>query len=354
MKKFAFLTLCTASLLAFSACGGSTTEGEAPAESTSPTESTAPEAEGETAELSEVTFVLDWTPNTNHTGVYVADAMGYFEEVGLKVNIVQPPESGTTALIGAGKAEFGVSAQDTLVAALTSENPIDVVAVATLLQHNTSGIISRQGEGMDSPLGLEGKTYSTWDVPVELATIEYCMEQEGGDFSQVTLIPNVITDEPAALEAMQTDAIWVFYGWGGVLAETREFPFDFFYFKDYSEALDFYTPVIISNNAYLEENPEEAKAFLEACAKGYEYAIENPEAAAQILVDGDTTGALNDSIDFVTASQVWIGNEYKSEVEQWGYIDPTRWDGFFAWLFEEGLIENEIPAGTGFTNDYLS
>ncbi len=338
-KKLALLSLCTASLLAFSACGG---EAE---------ESLAPETEGE---LTEITFVLDWTPNTNHTGVYVADAMGFYEEAGLKVNIVQPPESGTTALVASGKAEFGVSAQDTMVSALTSEDDIDIVAVATLLQHNTSGIIARQGEGLDTPAGLEGKTYSTWDIPVELATIEYCMEQEGADFSKVNLIPNAIVDEPAALEAMQTDAIWVFYAWGGVLAETREFPFDFFYFKDYAEELDFYTPVIVSTNAYLEANPETAKAFLEATAKGYEYAIENPEESAQILVDGDSTGALNDSIDFVTASQVWIGNEYKSEVEQWGYIDPTRWDAFFAWIYEEGLIEEEIPAGTGFTNDYLS
>ncbi len=312
-------------------------------------------ADGEDdAALSEVTFVLDWTPNTNHTGIFVADALGYFEEAGLSVTIVQPPESGTTALVASGKAAFGVSAQDTMVNALTSEDEIDVVAVATLLQHNTSGIMARQGEGLDSPAGLEGKTYATWDIPVELATIAYCMEQEGADFSKVNLIPNAITDEPGALAADQVDAIWVFYAWGGILAEERDFPIDFFYFKDYSPALDFYTPVIISTNAYLEENPDEAKAFLAACARGYEYAIEHPEEAAQLLIEGDSTGALNDSVDFVTASQRWISEEYQAEVTQWGYIDPARWNGFFSWLYEEELIPVEIPAGTGFTNAYLA
>ena len=46
-----------------------------------------------------ITFVLDWTPNTNHTGLYVAQAKGYFEEVGLKVNIVQPPDDGAEVLV---------------------------------------------------------------------------------------------------------------------------------------------------------------------------------------------------------------------------------------------------------------
>ncbi len=333
-KKIIALVGCLVIVMSATACGSESTSGEGD-------------------ELSEITFALDWTPNTNHTGIFVADELGYFEEAGLKVNIVQPPESGSTALVAAGKAEFGVSAQDTMVNALTSDEAVDIVAVATLLQHNTSGIISREGDGIDKAAGLEGKTYSTWDIPVELATIEYCMEQDGADFSQVDLIPNTIVDEPGALEAKQTDAIWVFYAWGGILAETREFPVDFFYFKDYGEELDFYTPVIVSTNAYLEENPEEAKAFLTACAKGYEYAIENPEQAAEILVEGDDTGALNDSLDFVTASQIWIGNEYKAEEERWGYIDPARWDGFYTWLYEEGLIEKPIEEGVGFTNVYL-
>ena len=304
--------------------------------------------------LTEVTFVLDWTPNTNHTGVYVADALGYYKEQGLKVNVVQPPESGTTALVASGKAQFGVSAQDTMVSALSSDDNIDVVAVATLLQHNTSGIISRKGEGLHTPKGLEGKTYSTWDTPIELATLEHCMKQENADFSKVNLIPNAITDEPGALEAMQTDAIWVFYAWGGVLAETRNFPHDFFYFKDYAKELDFYTPVIVSTNAFLKDNPETAKAFLEATAKGYEYAIENPEEAAKILIKGDTTGALNDSEEFVIESQKWISSHYKADESRWGYIDPVRWNSFFNWINENKLIEGELKLDTGFTNDYLA
>ena len=97
--------------------------------------------------LTEVTICLDWTPNTNHTGLYVAAANGYFEEAGLDVSIVQPPEDGATAICAAGQVEFAVTVQDNLAAAFARTDPLGVTAVAALLQHNTSGIIS-VGEAM--------------------------------------------------------------------------------------------------------------------------------------------------------------------------------------------------------------
>ena len=66
---------------------------------------------GEKEEPEKLTFVLDWTPNTNHTGLYVAQSLGYFEDQGLEVEIVQPPEDGANTLVASGKAQFGVSFQ---------------------------------------------------------------------------------------------------------------------------------------------------------------------------------------------------------------------------------------------------
>ena len=180
------------------------------------------------------------------------------------------------------------------------------------------------------------------------------MAQDGGDFSKVELIPNNITDEAGAIETRQADSIWVYFGWGCVNAELREVPFDFFSFKDSAPELDYSTPVIISNNDFLANNPEIAKAFLQATAQGYEYAIEHPEEAAQMLIDGDTTGSLSGSEELVVASQKWMCDQYKAEVEQWGYIDPARWDAFYQWLSDNGLVETPIEPGTGFSNDYLA
>ena len=136
---------------------------------------------GNNKELTKVTFVLDWTPNTNHTGLYVAQEKGYFTEAGLEVEIVQPPEGGAEVLVASGKAQFGVSFQDSMAPALVGDNALPISAVAALVQHNTSGIISRKGEGMDRPGGMEGKKYATWEGPMELATIKHVMEADGGD-----------------------------------------------------------------------------------------------------------------------------------------------------------------------------
>ena len=56
----------------------------------------------------------------------------------------------------------------------------------------------------------------------------------------------------------------------------------------------------------------------------------------------------------VKASQEWLADQYKAEVDQWGYIDPERWNAFYNWLNENGLSEKEIPENYGFTNEYLS
>ena len=333
-KRILAVLLCVAMLCGLAACAGTKTD--------------------KTTDLQKIILSLDWTPNTNHTGIYVALEKGYFTEAGLDVTVVQPSENGATAMCAAGQAQFAIDAQDTLAAAFTGDEPLGVTAVAALLQHNTSGIISRKGEGMDRPKGLENHTYSTWDSPIEQAMLKQVVEKDGGDFSKVNLIPNNITDEAGALKEHLTDAIWIFYGWGGISAGLSGLEFDYFNFTDIDPVFDYYTPILIGNNTFIEENPEATKALLSALKKGYEYAIANPEEAAQILVNGDTTGSLKDSLELVTESQKWISKQYKADVEQWGYIDPARWDGFYSWLWYNCLIAKELPAGTGYTNAYLS
>lgn len=300
-------------------------------------------------ETEKITFVLDWTPNTNHTGLYVAENLGYFEDQGLEVEIVQPPEGGADALVASGRAQFGVSFQDSMPPGVAGDNALPTTAVAALIQHNTSGIISRKGEGMDTPKGMEGKKYATWDGPIEVAMIQNVVEQDGGDFSKVEMIPSTVTDEVSALESGSVDAIWIFYAWAGVKFELTGAETDYFAFKDINPVFDYYTPVVIANNEFLEEEPETAKKFLTALRDGYEYAIENPEEAADILCEA----APELDPELVLASQEYLKDQYKAEVSQWGYIDPERWNAFYQWLNENGLTEAEIPENAGFSNDYL-
>lgn len=296
-----------------------------------------------------ITVVLDWTPNTNHTGLYVALEKGYFKEAGIEVEIVQPPEDGAEVLVASGRAQFGISFQDSMAPALGRENPLPITAVASIIQHNTSGIISLKGQGMDTPKGLEGKKYATWNGPIELATLKQVVEADGGNFSKVNLIPSTVTDEVSALRTKTADAIWVFYGWAGVKTELEQMETDYFAFADIDPVFDYYTPVIISGNKFLKENPETAKAFLSAVTKGYQYAMENPDEAAEILCKA----APELDKELVKASQRYLADKYQAEAQKWGYIDAKRWNQFYEWLHDNQLVEKRIPENAGFSNQYL-
>lgn len=325
MKKLIALILALTFLFSLCACGGKKEE--------------------------TITFVLDWTPNTNHTGIYVALEKGWFEEAGLNVEVVQPPEGGSALLVAAGNAQFAVTAQDTIAPALTGAEPMPITAVAAILQHNTSGIVSRAGEGMDTPRGLEGKKYATWDSPVEKATIRQVMAADGGDFDKVELIPSTVTDEVSALQSGSVDAIWIFYGWAGIACEVAGLPIDYFDFADFDPVLDFYTPIIVSNDQWLAENPDTARAFLAALSRGYEYAADHPREAADILMEA--APELKTNAELVYRSQEYLAGEYVADAARWGEIDPARWGGYFSWLSSNGLLEGELEPTAGFTNEYL-
>ena len=303
---------------------------------------------GKSKSNQKIKIVLDWVPNTNHTGLYVAKDLGYFKEEGLDVEIVQPPEGSTTALIGAGGAEFGISFQDTLAKSFAKENPVPVTAVAAILQHNTSGIISLKEKGIDSPKKLEGKKYATWEDNIEQAILKKLVTDDKGDFSKVKLIPYTITDVVTGLKS-DVDAVWVYYAWDGIATERAGLQTNFLKIRDYGEELDYYSPVIIANNDFLKKNPEIAKKVLKAIKKGYEYAMKNPEESAKILVKNSPELDIN----LVTASQKWISKEYQSDAKEWGMIDGNRWNRFYEWLYKNKAVEREIPKDFGYSNEYL-
>ncbi len=298
--------------------------------------------------LQKITFVLEWAPNTNHTGVYVAQEKGYYRELGLNVEIVAPPENGASALVASGKAQFGVDVQEALGTELTLENPLPITAVASIIDHNTSGLISAKEKGIDSFSKLEGKTYASWDGATELAIMKQAMTDAGCDYSKLKTVPAPATDAVSLIQSGAIDVVWVYEAWDIVSAKLAGVDYNFIKFSDETPVLDFYTPLIIANNDFLKENPELSKKFMEATAKGYEYAIENPKEAAQILVDA----VPELSLDLVTASQEFLSKEYKAEKTKWGSFDEKRWSSFYDWMYEEKLIPSPL-GNTGFTNEYL-
>ena len=306
-------------------------------------------ASGSAADTTKLTFVLDYTPNTNHTGIYAAIAKGYYAEEGLDVEVVQPPEDGADALVGAGKAQLGMSYQDVMANYLGSDDPLPVTAVAATIQHNTSGIISRQGDGITRPKGMEGKRYATWDQDVEKAIVKSVVETDGGDFSKVQLIPAGTSDEVSGLKANEFDCIWVYEAWAVQNAKVQGFAYDYFAFRDIDSAFDYYTPVVIANNDFLKDNPDQAKAFLRATKKGFEFAEQNADEAAQILVDA----APEVDPELAKTSQEFLADQYTADASSWGVIDGERWAKFYTWMNDNQLTPVALDTNGGFSMDYL-
>ncbi len=299
-------------------------------------------------ESDNIRVLLDWTPNTNHTGLFVAQEKGWFAEEGLSITITQPPEEEALVLLAAGQAEFAVSFQESMGPAIAKErDALPVTAVAAIISHNTSGIMSLKKSGIQRPADLAGKRFATWDTPLVTSVMRSIVENDGGDFSAVKMIPNFATDAFSALET-DVDSIWIYYAWDGIAAEVNGVEINFLDLGKIDSTLDFYTPVLVANTKWAADNSETTKKFLRAVSRGYNFAMENPSEAAEILLKRapELDAAL------VNRSQEYLKTRYQGDAGRWGEIDPERWGGFYKWMYEQGLLETNIGS-SGFTNEYL-
>ncbi|MGI5911054.1 MAG: ABC transporter substrate-binding protein [Syntrophomonadaceae bacterium] len=302
--------------------------------------------EKQETELTKVTVLLDWVPNTNHTGLYVAKNQGYFEEQGLNAEIMQPAEGGTAQLIAAGKGDFGISYQEEITIARSQDIP--VVAIAAVIQHNTSGFASPMDKGIKTPADFEGKSYGGWGSPAETAMIKALMDKYGADFKKVDMVNIGSADFFTSMEK-GIDFSWIYWGWTGIEAEQKDMDLNFIKLQDENEALDFYTPVIIANEQKLKDEPELVKKFLKACSKGYEFSINNPEEAGEILINN----VPDLDKDLVMASQRYLADEYQADAPRWGEMKREVWEKYANFMFDNNLIEENIDPDQAFTNDFL-
>lgn len=340
-KHSAALCLAASAILSLTACSGApSSQPDAPASETG-TEAPLKEA------LEEVTVILDYVANTNHTGMYAALDLGYYEEEGLNVNIVEPTEGATATLVAVGKGDFGISYQEDVTIALTSAEPLPIKAVAALIQHNTSGFVTAADKDITSPKDFEGKTYAGWGGPGEAAVLEAVMTQAGADFSKL----NMVVSDGSGFTALEdkADIMWFFEGWDNITCEMNNFPINYMPVKDLDDRLDYYTPVIIAGNDTLENRPEMVKKFLKATEKGYQYAISHPKESAQLL----HKHAPDYSLEMLTKSQEFLAEKYMEDTDVWGMMSDETWDNYTEFMAEYQVIDKTIPASDCYTNEFL-
>ncbi len=296
--------------------------------------------------LTPVTFVLDWTPNTNHTGIYVAQEKGWFADHGIDLTIVQPPEDGAESLVASGSAQFGVSYQENVTQA--REQDVPVVSIAAVLAHNTSGFASPVDRGITRPKDYEGHVYGGWGSPIEGGILDALVDADGGDSSKVT---NIDIGTTSVIEAFahDIDLGWVYEGWDVPLAKEQGVDLNVQLVRDYDDALDWYTPVLITNEDLIADDPDLVQAFVDAATEGFQYAIDNPDDAAQILLDAvpdlDTTQ--------VTESQQYLAEQYQADSPEWGYQRDEVWRDFSAWLADHDIIADGFDYAAAYTNQFV-
>ncbi|MBB2941336.1 ABC-type nitrate/sulfonate/bicarbonate transport system substrate-binding protein [Actinoplanes lutulentus] len=301
-------------------------------------------ADGKT--LTKIQVALDWTPNTNHTGLYVAAAKGYFANHGLDVEIVQPGDADPSALVAADKIPFAISAQESLTQARAEGAPL--VSIAAIIQHNTSGFASPKDRNLTSPKQYAGKTYGGWGGPLEEPLLKAVVSKDGGDASKIKTV-NVGDADFFAATKKGIDFEWIFYGWTGIEAELRGEPVNIQYVKDYDPALDFYTPILITNEKQIANNSAVVKEFTAAVSEGYGYAAKNASESADILLKA----APDLDAELVKKSQEWLSPRYQDDAARWGEQKPEIWTNFSAWLLDQKVLSKEVDASKAYTNDFL-
>jgi ABC-type nitrate/sulfonate/bicarbonate transport system substrate-binding protein len=295
-----------------------------------------------------VKFMLDWVPNTNHTGIFVAQEKGYFAQAGLDVEIVQPGEVYPEAAVASGAADFGISFQENVTLARAEGAPI--VSIAAVLQHNTSGFASLASRGVNTPADFEGLRYGAYGSASEAPTLKALMEHSGADFSKLKIVTTGFSDPLALMQQGQIDLAWIYYGWQGIQAKQMGIDLDVVMMQDYFDVVpDYYTPVVIAGEATVADKAEVVKALLEALSRGYTFAAEHPDEAADILLRA--VPELDRTL--VKESQRWVSGYYLDEAPRWGEQKESVWSDYGDWLVEHGVVDTRIAPEDAFTNRFL-
>ncbi len=305
-----------------------------------------------------LSVALDWTPNTNHIGLYVAQSQGWFEEAGLDVDILPYADTSSGTLVAAGVAEFGIlGAVGFYSQRATGAN---MTAVMAVVQHETGRVVfNGERDDIQRPADLDGKIYAGFGSAWENALISTIIRNDGGqgNFDTVTLG----TSAYEALANGSVDFTLEVSTWEGVNSVLLNRPQLAFLYADYGVP-DQHTTILGGNGTWLAQNPDTARAFVQAAQRGYDFAANNPQEAAEILIA--ETSVMLTNPDLVRASMAALvdGGYLRDPEEPIGLIDAAMIANITGFLFESGIMRGEdgrpldvMPdVSNWFTNEYLS
>ena len=310
-----------------------------------PTDSPTPTAEP--IELIEVSIALDWFPWSNHSGLFIAQERGYFEEQGLKVNIYVPGDPSTVLqTVAAGRDDFGISYQPELL--IAREQGIEAVSIMALVQHPLNSVMALRESGIAEPKDLKGKKVGSPGLPSDEALIDTMLRSQGLTIDDVEMV-NVGFDLVAALISKNVDAIvgayWVHES---ISANNLGFELNIMRMEEHGVP-DFYELVIVASEDKIANNPEVVQKFVRAVTRGYQDAIADPLDAVALLksVKPET------DLDIENPGVILLAPLWATDNGVFGWQEQDRWQEFAQWMVNTGRLTSAADATTAYDNSFV-
>jgi putative hydroxymethylpyrimidine transport system substrate-binding protein len=300
-------------------------------------------------EAQPLSLTLDFYPNPDHAGIYMAQKLGYFEEAGLDVSITAPSEpSAPIKQVAAGRSDLAISYEPEL--ALAREQGLDVVAVAALVNRPLTSMIWLRKSGIKSVPGLKGKTVATAGIPYQdafLKTILARAKLSPGDVKSVNvgfgLLPALVSGSAQAMLGGYSNVEGVDLRERG--KDPVITPVDQLGVPTYDEL------VLVANRKSLEADPEKIRLFIAALQRGTDAAAKQPnEATAAIL---EANSGLDPKLTKAEVEATLPLLSARTKGQPFGYMDPAEWKAFVAWMHDNELIATLPSGGELLTNAYL-
>jgi ABC-type nitrate/sulfonate/bicarbonate transport system substrate-binding protein len=287
-----------------------------------------------------IKLALDWTPNTIHSGLLLALHQNRYQEERLEVELISPDVDDYTRTparrLAAGEVDFAIAPSESVIAYQTSRNPCPLVAVAAILQRDTSAIVTLASSGIERPAQLDGKIYASYDARFEDDIVRAMVQHDGGEgsFTPITIGRLDIWE---MLQKGEADATWVFMPWEGMQAERKGTQLNVFKMENYGIPYG-YTPLILAHEKALETRADAYRRFMQITAEACKEAATNPSEIGSFLSDTVQHPDFND-FGFIEASLNSLKNAQLNENAQWGRMDSDVWQRFINWLVENKMIE---------------
>jgi NitT/TauT family transport system substrate-binding protein/putative hydroxymethylpyrimidine transport system substrate-binding protein len=222
------------------------------------------------------TLVLDFTPNAVHTGIYAAQAEGFYREAGIDLHIQVPGEStDAPKLLAAGRTDFAIL--DITDLGIADEKGLELVGLTPIVQRPLAAVLARRDGPVQRPRDLDGHTVGVTGLPSDTAVVDSEVSADGGDpaaVDEVTIGFNAV----ASLAAGKVDAATGFWNDEAVEARRKGIPLRVFKADEYG-APPYPELVLTTTRKELEDEPGLVDSMVNATRHGYRFTAAEPQQA---------------------------------------------------------------------------